>query len=80
MYRWRAFMDDLLVGVISVTFCKHLKLAAYKALQDEVHEGLEGLGELRLDILVLIEDLQVLVGLPQISQPVGVVDWVYEWM
>ena len=43
-----------------------------------MHEGLEGLGELRLDILVLIEDLQVLVGLPQISQPVGVVDRVYE--
>jgi hypothetical protein len=45
-----------------------------------VHEGLEGLGELRLDVLVLIEDLQVLVGLPQISQPVGIVDWVYEWV
>ena len=42
-----------------------------------MHEGLEGLGELRLDVLVLIEDLQVLVGLPQISQPVGVIDRVY---
>ena len=42
-----------------------------------MHEGLQSLGELRLDVLVLIEDLQVLVGLPQISQPVGVVDRVY---
>ena len=42
-----------------------------------MHEGLQGLGELRLDVLVLIEDLQVLVGLPQISQPVRVVDRVY---
>ena len=77
MYRWRDFFEDLLVGVNSVTFCKHEEMAAYKALQDEVHEGLEGLGELRLDVLVLIEDLKVFVGLPQVSQPVGVVDRVY---
>jgi len=77
MYRWRDFLEDLLVGVNSVTFCKNEEMAAYKALQDEVHEGLEGLGELRLDVLVLIEDLQVLVGLPQVSKPVGVVDRVY---
>ena len=44
-----------------------------------MHEGLEGLGELRLDVLVLIDDPQVLVGLPQISQPVAVVDRVYDW-
>ena len=68
------------MGVISVTFCKNEEMAAYKALQDEVHEGLEGLGELRLDVLVLIENLQVLVGLSQISQPVGVIDRVYEWV
>ena len=55
------------------------KLAAYKALQDKVHEGLEGLGELRLDVLVLIDDPQVLVGLSQILQPMAVVDRVYDW-
>ena len=43
-----------------------------------MHEWLEGLGELRLDVLVLIQDLQVLEGLSQISHPVGVVDRVYK--
>ena len=42
-----------------------------------MHEGLQGLGELRLDVLVLIEDFQVLVGLPQVSKPVRVVDRIY---